>query len=113
MPQTTIIQYTIPAAGTIKPLVNTQMEFFGNPATMTFYASAGASGDTMHLAVFGPSGPLEMIPPGPILVGSGAAATVKTNENFVGQFAIPGSSRLDLTITGAVGHTGLLQFVVG
>lgn len=112
MSQTTYISYTIPAAGSIEPLINTQMEFFGAPGIMTLYAAAGAAGDSIHIYIFGPTGPLEILPTSPLPVMS-TPNLVKNNENFVGQFAIPGSSRLKLVVTGAVGHTGILQFIVG
>lgn len=112
MSQTTYIGYTIPAGGSIEPLINTQMEFFGAAGIMTLYAASSLGGDSVHIYIFGPTGPLEILPTSVLPVMS-SPNLVKNNENFVGQFAIPASSRLKLVVTGAAGHTGILQFIVG
>lgn len=115
VPWSVTIPYTMPAAGFIENLTDqTAINFIGDAATLTVYASADVAGDTCHLW-YHPVGPTpggELIPgAAPIPVVSTAGA-VKTNENFLGQFKLPGHHGMHLRVAGAVGHTGRFLFVV-
>lgn len=107
------LSYTIPAAGVItNALTGTPLQYIGGDVKLTVYASANAAGDTHSLTVTkGSDAPYSPIPTGPIPAASTASA-VKTNENFVAQFAIHAGSVPQLTITGTAAHVGQYLFVV-
>lgn len=113
MSHTNMLPYTIPAGGVIANLLaNTTDEFFGGAAVLTLYGSADAAGDTFGLTSFGTPEPQKLaVEPSPIMVAS-AAGQLRTNENFIGQYAIRAGHRLQLQVTGAVGHIGRFQLVV-
>lgn len=114
MSHTIIIPYTIPAGGVTPNLfANTSMEFLGGATTLTMYGSADVAGDTFGLVSFGqPTPQKHVVEPSPVPVAT-AAGQLRTNENFLGQFAIPGGHRLNMTVAGAVGHTGRFQVIAG
>lgn len=114
MGYTVTVPYTIPAAATIPNLLaGTSVEYLGEAAVLTVYASCDVAGDTFAFNAFRGNKPGEaLVPLSPIPVAS-TAGTVKTNENFIGQFAVPANSRLVLTINGTAAHVGRFQFLVG
>jgi hypothetical protein len=107
------VKYTEPAAATIANLLaGTPVEYIGEAIKLTIYGSADAAGDTHSLSSFRGSEPGALvIPLGPIPVASTAGA-IKTNENFIGQFAIPAGSRLVHNVVGTAAHTGQFLYVV-
>lgn len=106
--------YTEPAGGAIaNQLSGSPVEYMGGPTVITLYGSADAAGDTFAITGYTGSEPgMAIVPVSPIPVASTAGA-VKTNENFIGQFAIPANTRLVMPVTGASGHIGRFLFVVG
>jgi hypothetical protein len=107
-PWSIIVPYTTAAAATVpNVLTGTAVEYVGHAAVLTVYASGDASGDTFALSGFSGDAPgMAVVPSGtPVQVASTAGA-VKTNENFLGQFAIPASTRLVLAVVTSGAHTG-------
>jgi hypothetical protein len=107
-PWSIIVPYSSAAAATIpNALTGTAVEYVGHAAVLTVYASGDAIGDTFSLSGFSGDAPgMAVIPAGtPVQVASTAGA-VKTNENFLGQFAIPANTRLVLAVVTSAAHTG-------
>lgn len=107
------ISYTIPAAATIPNLLTgTPLQYIGGDVKLTVYASCNTAGDTHSMTVTkGSEPPFSPIPLGPIPAASTASA-VKTNENFVAQFAVHAGSVPQLTVNGTAAHTGQYLIVV-
>lgn len=115
MGYTIIVPYTTAAAATVANiLAGTAVEYLGEAATLTVYGTGDATGDTMSLTGFRGSEPGRVVIPAssPVPVAS-TAGTVKTNENFIGQFPIAGNTRLVMSVTTSAAHTGRFQIVVG
>jgi hypothetical protein len=116
MGYTVIVPYSSAAAATIpNVLTGSAIEYTGGAATvLTIYGSGDATGDTFQLSGFTGSHPGELyVPAGsPVPVASTAGA-VKTNENFIGQFAVPANTRLVMAVVTSAAHTGRFQIVVG
>lgn len=108
------IPYTEGAAATIANILSgTAVEYIGSATVITLYGSADTAGDTFSLTGFTGSEPgSSIVPLSPIPVASTAGA-VKTNENFIGQFAIPANTRLVMPVNGANTHVGRFLFVIG
>jgi hypothetical protein len=110
------IPYSTAAAATIaNALTGTAVEYTGGQATtLTVYASGDAAGDTFSLSGFSGSNPgITYIPAGSPMPVASTVGAVKTNENFVGQFAVPANTRLVLGVVASAAHAGRFQFVVG
>jgi hypothetical protein len=107
-PWSIIVPYSSAAAATIpNVLTGTAVEYVGHAAVLTVYASADALGDTFALSGFSGDAPgMAVVPSGtPVQVASTPGA-VKTNENFLGQFAVPANTRLVLAVVTSAAHTG-------
>lgn len=111
---TTIINYTIPAAGVTPNLFeNTNLQYFSAAAVLTLYGACDAAGDTMDFHGFpGSRAPEQYVVAGSPMPVATAAGQIRTNENYVAQVPIPAKTRLGLVVTGTAGHTGRFQIVV-
>lgn len=91
---------SIPATSTnANVLTGSTIEFIGQASTLTIYGNANAVGVTHTLfAGMGPQAPL-LIPSGSSLNVASTAGAIKTNENFIGQWAVPAGSRLVHAVT--------------
>jgi hypothetical protein len=107
------IPYTIPAAAVIaNVLTGDPTEYWGKAGALTLYGSCDVAGDTFSLAYYSGGDPgIVVVPPGSLVPVASTAGTVKNNENFIGQFAIPAGSRLVLSIAGTAAHVGRFQIV--
>jgi hypothetical protein len=91
-------------------LTNQPIEYCGQAATLTLYGAGDTAGAThQFLAVRGPDA-LVLVPPGAGLFANSTPGTVKTNENFIGQWAIPAGSRLIHTVTNNTGAAVVANF---
>jgi hypothetical protein len=113
-PWSQIVAYTTAAAATVpNVLAGTAVEYIGRAVTMTLYGSGDAAGDTFSLTGFGGDSPgMAIIPTGSPVPTASTVGAVKTNENFLGMFAIPANTRLVLSVTTSAAHTGRFQFVL-
>lgn len=103
----------IPASGVIvNNLQGQPPEFFGEAATLTLYGNASAATSTHTL--FGNRGSTSQVfvPPGTSLGVPSTASKVKTNEDFIGQYAIPAGTRLVHQISGVAAGTVNFIYVV-
>lgn len=96
MPRTiSINEFSIPIGGTNDVIsafgVNA---FFGKPAKITAYIGADAVGLTQALAFDDGETTVSVIPQGSGVGTLSTAGKVKTNEDFVTQFAVPGGVKL-------------------
>lgn len=108
-----LVAYTIPAAGTIANLLTgLPMEYFGGAAKLTVYGAQDTGGDTAELKRFTGSEAGQIDIDTSTLAVAGAAGQLSTSDHFLAQLAIPGGSRLVLTIVGTAAHVGRLLFVV-
>lgn len=95
-------------------LQGTAIEYQGKAISLTLYGNGDIAG--MNHTLFGHQGESTQvfIPPG---AGLGIASTVgkiKTNEDFIGQWAIPGGSRLVHAITNPGAASNIIfQYMVG
>jgi hypothetical protein len=95
-----VVRSAIGAAATIANLVTGQaVEYLGQAATLTLYGSGDIAGMVHTLAGFrGVAGDL-YVPPGSSIPTASTAGAIKANENFLGQFGLPASSRLVHSVT--------------
>jgi hypothetical protein len=109
-----IVPYSSAAAATIpNVLAGTAVEYIGHASTITLYGSADATGDTFALSGFSGDAPgSAYIPAGSPLQVASTAGSAKTNENFIGQLAIPANTRLVLGVVTSAAHTGRFLLVV-
>jgi hypothetical protein len=107
------IPYTIPAAAVIaNVLTGDPTEYWGKAGSLTLYGSCDVAGDTMSLSYYSGGDPgSALIPSGSLIPVASTAGTVKNNENFIGQFAIPAGSRLVLSVAGTAAHVGRFQII--
>jgi hypothetical protein len=113
-PWSIIVPYSTAAAATVANiLTGTAIEYVGHAAVLTIYASGDATGDTFSISGFSGDAPgMAIIPAGtPVMVAS-TAGSVKTNENFLGQFAIPANTRLVLAVVASAAHTGRFMIAI-
>lgn len=98
--QSTPIRAAIGAAATVpNALAGTALEYFGQAATLSLYGNADIAGMSMSLS-FNRGGDSDLpIPPGSSLGVASTVGKVKTNEDFIGQWAVPAGSRLVLSVT--------------
>jgi hypothetical protein len=109
------VPYSSAAAATIaNALTGTAIEYVGAAITLTMYASGDAPGDTFALTGYTGHAPgSAFLPAGSPVPTASTVGAVKTNENFVGQFAVAANTRLVLSVTTSAAHTGRFQFVIG
>jgi len=107
-PWSIIVPYTTAAAATVpNVLTGTAVEYVGHAAVLTVYGSGDAAGDTWSLSGFSGDAPgMAIVPAGTPLQAASTTGAVKTNENFIGQFAIPANTRLVLAVVASAAHTG-------
>ena len=108
------VNYTIPAAASIANiLAGTSIEYISEACTLTVYGTCDTAGDTWGLLGYRGAQPGESyVPTGSLVPPASTAGAIKTNENFLGQFAIPGGTRLVLPVAGTAAHVGRFQFVI-
>lgn len=87
---------TLAANSTItNALAGQSVEFFGSKAgILTLYANADAVGVQMSLYINDGQDIKTVVPPGSSLSVASTTGKIKTNEDFVGQWAIPAIVRL-------------------
>lgn len=102
---------SVPASSTnANVLVGSTIEFIGTASTITIYGNANAIGCTHTLfAGQGPNAPL-LIPSGSGLNAASTPGAIKTNENFIGQWAVPAGSRLVHAVTNTTGAAVPVNF---
>lgn len=94
-------------------LSGTPIEFLGAAVVLTVYGNASATG--LQISLFGNQGDSSsvFIAPGSALGAASTPGNVKTNEDYIGQFAVPAGTRLVLqivnTTTGALSYQFKLQ----
>ncbi len=98
---TDTIRTAIGAAATLPNiLAGRAFEFFGEAGVLTIYGNGDIAGMSLSLTAFRGSRVGEAhIPAGSGLGIASTAGKIKTNEDFIGQYAIPAGSRLILSVT--------------
>jgi hypothetical protein len=110
-----VVRAAIGAAATIaNNLTGQSVEYVGPAATLTLYGSGDIAGMTHALTGFqGTEGKI-FVPSGSSVPTASTAGAIKANENFLGQFAIPGGTRLVHAITNPGAASSVqMQYVVG
>lgn len=94
------IRQAIGAAATVaNALAGNPLEYVGEARNLTIYGNGDIAGMNMSL-LFNRGGDSEVpIPPGSALGIGSTVGKVKTNEDFIGQFAVPAGTRLVLSVT--------------
>jgi hypothetical protein len=116
MGQTYQIHQSVPANSTTpNALVGLPLEFFGQAATVTLYGNSDTVGVTISLLINNGQNISALIAPGSQLSAAATTGKVKSNEDFVSQFAVPAGSRLVLSLTNTTGAAIIVNalFVIG
>jgi hypothetical protein len=97
--QLTTGQAGVPALGANSSITNAlagqSVEFFGSkPGILTLYANADAVGVQHTLFINDGQDIKTVIPPGSSLSIASTVGKLKTNEDFIGQWAVPAGVRL-------------------
>lgn len=94
------VDVSIGAATTIpNVLAGLSVEFFGRAGVLTLYANADIALMTHTLFINDGQEIKTVIPPGAGLSVASTVGKIKTNEDFVGQYPIPGGVRLVWSVT--------------
>jgi hypothetical protein len=96
-------------------LAGLPIEYFGRAAVLTVYGNADAAGILMSLSYNDGQDVKSVVPATSALGVATTAGKVSTNEDFLGQFALPAGVRLILALTntdGANDHNANFLFVV-
>jgi hypothetical protein len=80
-------------------LSGTPIQFLTKAAVLTVYANADAVGMTFSLSLVDGTSVSQVVPTGSGLSAASTAGKIKTNEDFIGQFAIPAGVQLILAVT--------------
>ena len=90
----------IPAA-TTNPniLAGSPIQYMGKAGVLTIYGNGDAAGLGWNLTTNDGQENKQIVPQGSSLGVASTAGKVKTNEDFIGQFAIPGGVQLALAVT--------------
>ena len=117
--QVTTGQSGVPALGASATITNAlagqSVEFFGSKAgILTFYANADAAGVQHTLFINNGQDIQTVVPPGSSLSVASTVGKIKTNEDFIGQWAVPAGVRLvwGLINTVAVATVARGMFVI-
>lgn len=97
--QVTTGQSGVPALGANATITNAlagqSVEFFGSKAgILTLYANADATGVQHTLFINNGQEIQTVVPPGSSLSVASTVGKIKTNEDFIGQWAVPAGVRL-------------------
>lgn len=104
---------TIPASGTIpNNLTGQAPEYLGEAAQLTLYGNSNDGATTHSLTGFRGASGEPYVPAGSNVGVASTAGKVKTNEDFLGQFPVPASTRLVHQVVGTATKTVLFQYVV-
>jgi hypothetical protein len=106
--QLTTGQAGVPALGANASITNAlagqSVEFFGSKAgILTLYANADAVGVQHTLFINDGQDIKTVIPPGSSLSIASTVGKLKTNEDFIGQWAVPAGVRLVWGLTNTTG----------
>lgn len=95
------------AANTTNPnaLSGSAIQYMGKAGVLTIYGNASAAGMQVSLTTNDGQENKQVIPTGSNLGPASTAGKVKTNEDFLGQFAIPGGVQLMLALVNTTGGT--------
>lgn len=77
--------------------------YFGGAANITFYANADAPGLTHRVSHDDGQNESTVIPSGAFVGAASTPGKVKTNEDFVVQFAVPGGAKLLVSASNPTG----------
>jgi hypothetical protein len=95
-----LMEQSIAASTTVANLLAGQpIQYWGRAGVLTLYGNADAAGVNFALSINDGQETKQIVPTG---AGLGVASTVgkvKTNEDFVGQFPIPGNVQLILAVS--------------
>lgn len=91
-------------------LTGSTIEFVGQAATLTLYGTADAAGITHTIFTGMGSQAPSLIAPGSGLGTASTPGSIKTNENFLGQWAIPAGSRLVHSVTNSTAAAVKVNF---
>jgi hypothetical protein len=84
-------------------LAGSAIQYMGKAGVLTIYGNGDAAGLMWNLTTNDGQQNQSLVPQGSSLGVASTAGAVKTNENFIGQFAIPGGVQLSLAVTNPTG----------
>jgi hypothetical protein len=84
-------------------LAGSPIQYIGKAGVLTIYGNGDAAGLQWNLTTNDGQQNLQIVPQGSSLGVASTAGKVKTNEDFIGQFAIPGGVQLALAVTNPTG----------
>jgi hypothetical protein len=116
--QTLLIRPTTTlGAGATNPnvLAGQSVEYFGGkPGILTLYGNGDALLFTHSLFMNDGQDIRTVVPPGSVLSLAGTVGKIRTNEDFIGQWAIPSQVRLVHAVTngGAAASNFIMMYVI-
>jgi predicted cupin superfamily sugar epimerase len=87
------------------------IQYMGKAGVLTIYANGSAAGLQWSLAINDGQSNQQVVPNGSTLSPASTAGKIKTNEDFVGQFAIPAGVQLQLSVTNTTGGALTANFL--
>src|SRR5208283_2185552 len=111
--QTFMVNAFSVAATTTNPniLQGQPIQYWGKPGVLTLYGNASAAGLSMALSLNDGQQNLQVVPTGSTIGVASTAGKVKTNEDFIGQFAIPSAVQLMLPVTNTTAGPLTVNFI--
>jgi hypothetical protein len=110
-----LVAPVVKATTVANALAGLPIEYWGRAGVLTVYGNADAAGLQASLSFNDGQDIRTVIPPTSALSVATTAGKVATNEDFIGQFPIPGNVRLILSLTNTDGsndHNANFLFVV-
>lgn len=84
---------------TANALAGTPIQYWGKAGILTIYGNANSAGISWALTTNDGQENKSIVPVGSSLGVASTSGKVKTNEDFIGQFAIPAGVQLQLPLT--------------
>jgi len=95
-----LLEQSVAASTTVANLLAGQpIQYWGRAGVLTVYGNADAVGLLFALSINDGQETKQVVPTGAGLGVASSVGKIKTNEDFIGQFPIPGNVQLILAVT--------------
>lgn len=108
-----IMESSIAATTTVANILSgSPVQFVTKASVLTLYANADAVGITFSLSLADGNTIAQVVPTGAGLSAASTVGKIKTNEDFIGQFAIPSGVQLILAVVNSTAGAVKVNFLL-